>query len=202
MRRISIWQRAAISIATVFTLLLAATSVSALAEVESKPEFEYEPMIKVTPVLSEIAISDATAKYQTDAVKGFLGSTGIKCMMKLENRSKGKVVAVQLGFVFFNYFNEPLGYQSALVLHEIDAGEIKDVSAKFKFATDKSAYPLFVFVHKIKYLDRRVVTADMSKVSAEINKSLGTNWGAEMFEDPEVRRGRKFDLMGVVGFLL
>ena len=122
--------------------------------------------------------------------------------MTLVNSSKKDIIAVQVGFVYFNYFNEPVGYTSTLVLDVLPKGDAKKVEAKGKFIGDATIYGTFAFVHKVKYADRSVEIVDTNVVKKLINNALGTQCGDEMFEDPEQQSRRRFGVTNLVGFLL
>ncbi len=170
---------------------------------EQGEKFDYAPKGFIVPVYdSSVRVLEFDATYESSFVKDLLGSKGIKLRAKIENCGGEDIVALQLGFVFFNYFNEPLGYINALVLDELKIGETKYVDAKAKFTGDGGAYPVFVFVHKIKYANRAVGIADTSAVMKQINNRLGTTVGEEMFENPEERSRRRFGLVSLVPFVL
>ncbi len=193
---------------TLITLLVFFASISTLLSstgiaLESENTFEYAPKAMKVDVFSKaIAIKDYSVKYEGDIVKDILGSKGIKHTLVLKNTSRRDIVAVQVGFVYFNYFNEPVGYTSTLILDRLPKGEEKEIEAKGKFVGDATTYGSFAFVHKIKYSDRSVEMIDAEIVKKKINSILGTSWGDEMFDDPETQSRRKFSVTSLVGFLL
>lgn len=184
-------------------LIFAASFFSGAAYAQQQGEkFDYAPKGFILPVFdSSVKVLEFDVSYESSFVKDLLGSKGIKLRTKIENSGGDDVVAIQLGFVFFNYFNEPLGYINALVLDELDVGETKYVDAKAKFTGDGGAYPVIVFVHKIKYANRAVGIADPNTVMKQINNLLGTTVGDEMFENPEERSRRRFGLISLVPFV-
>lgn len=175
----------------------------AYAAENDKTTFDYTPKaMKLDLADKAIRINNYTAKYEGDIVKDILGSKGIKHILLLKNTSKQDIVAIQIGFVYFNYFNEPVGYTSTLVLDVLPKGEEKEVEAKGKFVGDATTYGCFAFVHKIKYADRSVQIIDTEVAKKKINSILGTDWGDEMFDDPEQQSRRRFGVTNLVGFLL
>jgi hypothetical protein len=170
---------------------------------QKEEKFDYSPKGFILPLFDKSAnILEFDTGYESSFVKDLLGSKGIKLRLKVENSGSKDIVAIQIGFVFFNYFNEPLGYTNALVLDELKTGETKYVDAKAKFTGDGGAYPVFVFVHKIKYANRAVEIVDHERIMKEINNRLGTTVGEEMFENPEERSRRRFGLVSLVPFLM
>ncbi|MCD6120108.1 hypothetical protein J7K50_09785 [bacterium] len=168
-----------------------------------KTEFEYAPKPMALHVFDKSAlITDFDAKYESDFVKDLLGSKGMRLKLNVKNTSRQDIVAIQVGFVFFNYFNEPMGYTSTLVLDVLGVGETKAVESKAKFVGDAEAYPVFVFIHKIKYADRSVEIIDIETVRKAINARLGIDCGVDMFASPEEQRRKRFGVSSLVGFIL
>ena len=190
--------------ASLIALFLTLSAILCAAEDEDKKtKFDYSPKPVSLDVFKKVVtIKDYNAKYEGDVVKDLLGSKGIKHTMTLVNSSKKDIIPVQVGFVYFNYFNEPVGYTSTLVLDVLPKGDAKKVEAKGKFIGDATIYGTFAFVHKVKYADRSVEIVDTNVVKKLINNALGTQCGDEMFEDPEQQSRRRFGVTNLVGFLL
>jgi hypothetical protein len=183
------------------SVFLAAASVSAAEK--DKNTFDYSPKAMQLDLTDKtVVIKEYSVKYEGDFVKDLLGSKGIKHLLLLKNTSKQDIVAIQVGFVYFNYFNEPVGYTSTLVLDVLPKGEVKKVEAKGKFVGDATTYASFAFIHKVKFGDRSVQITDLESVKKKINTALGTNCGDEMFDDPETQSRRRFGVTNLVGFLI
>lgn len=158
-------------IAITCSLLLAATTAAAL-----------EPVAKIiAQPTSPVTVTFYSARYQEG---GRYTTEGIRHNVEYKNTSNSAVVAVRIGLVSFDVWNEFLDRTGGVSIEDIspsgtDTGAwVARAYADFSFLTG------FAYISKVRFADGRIWEADLDAIANEMRK-IERNFDVEKLKGKE-----------------
>lgn len=134
------------------------------------------PTIIVDQADSPLKLQDYRAGYQEGSTGRFASREGIVHTINYLNASGRPIVALKIGFVSFDYFNDLIGKMNGIAIETIapatsnpNVGRengrwIQRARSDFAFLTGVA------FVQQVRFEDGEVWTADLDVVVAEVEK--------------------------------
>lgn len=127
-----------------------------------------EPVAKIIEQLeSPLQITDYSASYRTGST---YTSEGIRHAVKFKNISQQAIVAIQIGLVSFDIWNEFLDRTGGVSIQDIAPGIsgsgtwVANAYGDFAFLTG------FAYVSKVRFSDGTIWNADIEKIADELRK--------------------------------
>ncbi len=114
-----------------------------------------------------LEITSYTAVYQEG---GRYTTEGIRHVVNYRNRGNKAIVALQLGLVSFNVFNEFIGRTNGVDISEVDMGEAKQGQWVDRAYGDFAFLTGVAYVSKVRFSDGEVWEADLAQVAQELSK--------------------------------
>lgn len=129
-------------------------------------------MILEQPDLS-VQLQEYAASYSRGA------SSGIEHEITIRNTTGLKLVAVEIGFVSFDPFDDFLHFGIGFARPNLEMGERKQLSWRWSPRNDFQFYTGIAFVYQLRFTNGEIYEADMQAIAKQI---LGT-FGIDVPED-------------------
>lgn len=130
--------------------------------------FSIAPVAKIiAQTNAPLIITSYSANYQEGSRST---SEGIRHVVEYKNASEKKVVAVQIGLVSFDVWNEFLGRTGGISLSVIDPGKSEKGAWLTNAFSDFSFLTGFAYVSKVRFDDGTIWVADLNEIAEEMRK--------------------------------
>jgi hypothetical protein len=114
-----------------------------------------------------LSLSDYSCAYVEG---GRTGRDGIRHSVKYQNRSGKKIVAVKIGIVSFDAFNEFIGKLGGVDLDDVDVDEISAGVWMQSRLADFAFHTGVAYVASVRFADGTIWAADSKQVLSFMNK--------------------------------
>ena len=112
-------------------------------------------------------ITSYAAVYQEG---GRYSTEGIRHTVEYKNNSGKTIVAVQIGLVSFDVWNEFLDRTGGVSLENLDPGESRKGTWVARAYADFSFLTGVAYVSKIRFIDGTIMEADLDAIAQELRK--------------------------------
>ena len=131
--------------------------------------FAIEPIYKIIiQSNSPLEITSYSAKYQKG--RGSYSRDGIRHRAEYRNKSGRRVVAVQIGFVSFNVFNEFLDRMHGVSITEINPNQLEKGTWNATALADFSFLTGVAYISKVRFENGEIWRADLEYITEELRK--------------------------------